>query len=121
MTADGREDLYNYTYLNANGYLGKFRAALNLPKLTVPQLAALLKTYKDRTRMAGFITTNKDGKKSLYLKKTLNMLLGMDSSGYFYTNPKQNPYLQYLHKLLDEWDIKAAEKAKAPSEETETK
>lgn len=110
MTVDGREDLFHYTYLNANGYLNKFKAALNLPNLTIPFLAALLKTYKDRCRIGGFIVANKQGKKCLYNKEILNKILGMSNDGHFYLKPEQNPNLQMLHRFIDEWDIKATEK-----------
>lgn len=110
MTVDGREDLFHYTYLNANRYLSKFRNALNLPNLSLSLLAALLKTYKDRTRMAGFIVANREGKKCLYNKEILNKILGMSNDGHFYLKPEQNPNLQMLHKFIDEWDMKAVEK-----------
>jgi len=110
MTVDGREDLFHYTYLNANGYLNKFRNALNLPNLSLSLLAALLKTYKDRTRMAGFIVANREGKKCLYNKEILNKILGMSNDGHFYLKPEQNPNLQMLHRFIDEWDMKAVEK-----------
>lgn len=110
MTVDGREDLFHYTYLNANKYIDKFRNALNLPNLSLPMLAALLKTYKDRTRMAGFIAANRDGKKCLYNKEILNKILGMSNDGNFYMKPEQNPNLQMLHRFIDEWDMKAVEK-----------
>lgn len=112
MTVDGREDLFHYTYLNANGYLNKFRAALNLPNLTIPLLAALLKEYKNRCRIAGFITANKDGKKCLYSKAMLNHILGISSDGYEYTAPENNKELQFLNRILDEWDETSAEKGK---------
>lgn len=107
MTVDGREDLFHYTYLNANGYLEKFRGALNLPGLTVPLLAALLKTYKDKTRTLGFIVKSKSNKPSLYNKEILNKILGMSNDGHFYMKPEQNPNLQMLHRIIDEWDMKA--------------
>lgn len=120
MTVDGREDLFHYTYLNANGYLNKFRGALNLPSLSLSLLAALLKTYKSRTRMAGFIVANKDGKQCLYNKEILNKILGMSNDGHFYLKPEQNPNLQMLHRFIDEWDMKAVEKENQPKYDIST-
>ena len=114
MTVDGREDLFHYTYLNANGYLNKFRKALNLPSLSLSLLASLLKTYKSRTRMGGFIVANKDGKQCLYNKEILNKILGISNDGHFYLKPEQNPNLQMLHRFIDEWDMKAVEKENQP-------
>lgn len=110
MTVDGREDLFHYTYLNANGYLKKFSGALNLPNLSLSFLAALLNEYKNRTRMAGFIVANSQGKKCLYNKEILNKILGMSNDGHFYMKPEQNPNLQMLHRFIDEWDRKAFDK-----------
>ena len=104
MTVDGREDLYNYTYLNANGYLNKFRNALNMPNLSLSRLAALLKEYKNRTRLMGFITMNRQGKPCLYYKKTLNTILGMSDDGYMHTKPEHNPNIKFLQRIEDEWE-----------------
>ena len=112
MTVDGREDLYNYTYLSANGYLNKFRGALNMPSLTLSLLAALLKTFKDRKRLNGFIVKNKQGKGCLYYKRTLNQILGMSDDGHMHTKPENNPNIQFLHRIMDEWDMKAYDKEK---------
>lgn len=114
MTVDGREDLFNYTYLNANGYLKKFQNALNLPGLTISLLAALLKTYNKQTKLQGFIVNNKQGKPCLYYKATLNKILGMTNDGHFYMKPEQNPNIQMLHRIIDEWDMKAIEKENQP-------
>ena len=114
MTVDGREDLFNYTYLNANKYLDKFRNALNLPGLTLPLLAALLKKYNEETKLNGFIVKNRKGKLCLYYKSTLNKILGMSNDGYFYMKPEQNPNLQMLHRFIDEWDMKAFDKEQKP-------
>ena len=104
MKTNGREDLFNYTYLNANGYLNKFRNALNLPNLQLSTLAAILKTFKDKCRLAGFIGPNREGKMCLYYKKTLNAILGMTDDGHFVIKPEQNSNLQMLRKILDRWD-----------------
>jgi hypothetical protein len=106
MTVDGREDLYNYTYLTANGYLNKFRNALGLPNLQRPLLIALLKTFNDRRKLHGFITKNRQGKDCLFYKRTLNQILGMTDDGHTYTEPERNVYIQELHRYLDEWDMK---------------
>ena len=114
MTVDGREDLFNYTYLNANGYLKKFQNALNLPGLTIPLLSALLKKYNKETKLHGFIAKNRQGKPCLYYKATLNKILGISNDGHFYMEPEQNPNLQMLHRFIDEWDMKAIEKENMP-------
>lgn len=110
MTIDGREDLFHYTYLNAHGYLEKFREKLGMPNLTIPMLAAALKEYKNRTRLMGFITKNKQGKPCLYLKSVLNRILGITDDGHTITDPKANGELDYLRRIFDEWDMKSAEK-----------
>lgn len=110
MTVDGRENLFQYTHLNANGYLKKFRKALNLPNLSLSMLVALLKTYEKKYKENGFITTNKDGIKCLYNKEILNKILGMSNDGYFYLKPEQNHYLKRLHGIIDEWDRNEIEK-----------
>ena len=112
MTVDGREDLYNYTYLSANGYLNKFRGALNMPSLSLPLLAALLKTFNDRKKLVRFIVKNSQGKECLYYKRTLNQILGMSDDGHMHTKPENNPNIQFLHRIIDEWDAKAYEKEK---------
>lgn len=120
MAINGRDDLFHYTYLNANGYLNKFRDALGLPNLTLSTLAALLKTFKNRTRLAGFIVPNKDGKLCLYSKAVLNNILGMSDDGYFYTKPENNATLKMLHRYMDEWaeaDFEAERKKAQPSKE----
>lgn len=114
MTVDGREDLFNYTYLKANNYLGKFRKALGLPNLSLPLLAALLKTFNNKTKLVGFIVKDKSKKRSLYYKQTLNKILGMSNDGHFYMQPEKNPNLQMLHRIIDEWDMRAAEKENQP-------
>lgn len=94
MTVDGREDLFNYTYLNANGYLDKFRAALHAPSMTLPNLAALLKTFDKQYNLKNFITKNSKGKYCLYYKRTLDRLLGLGPNGRYNVNPALEAILQ---------------------------
>ena len=94
MTVDGREDLFNYTYLNANGYLDKFRAALHAPSMTLPSLAALLKTFDKQYNLKNFITKNSKGKYCLYYKRTLDRLLGLGPNGRYNVNPALEAILQ---------------------------
>ena len=110
MTADGREDLSHYTYLNAHGYLDKFREKLGMPYLTIPMLAAVLKEFKNRTRLGDFIVKNRQGKPCLYLKSVLNRILGITDDGHTITKPEVNGELQYLHKIFDEWAEKEISK-----------
>ena len=110
MTVDGREDLYNYTYLNANGYLNKFRGAMGMPDLPLSRLAALLKEFGNRTTLKGFITTNRQGKPCLYCKRTLNAILGMSSDGHMHTSPEHNPYIKALMAIEEEWERKEYER-----------
>ena len=75
--------LYNYSYLNANGYLQKFRDALGAPKLDRATLTKILKIYNDRHKLKGFIVPPEPGAPNcLYYKDTLNNLLGIDRTGY---------------------------------------
>ena len=97
MTVDGREDLFNYTYLNANGYLDKFRAALHAPSMTLPNLAALLKTFDKQYNLKNFITKNSKGKYCLYYKQTLDRLLGLGPNGRYNVNPA-------LEAILQKWN-----------------
>ncbi len=94
--------LYDYTYLNANGYLNKFRTALNAPLLDRATLTKLLKIFDSRHKydFNRFIVADGNGNKCLYAKRTLNMILGIDETGYQRVNPKQNRYLDELKDIL---------------------
>lgn len=94
--------LYDYTYLNANGYLNRFRTALNAPLLDRATLTKLLKIFDSRHKydFNRFIVADGNGNKCLYAKKTLNMILGIDETGYQRVNPKQNRYLDELKDIL---------------------
>lgn len=119
MANNGREDLFHYTYLTANGYLNKFRAALNMPNLPLGRLAALLKEYKNRTRLMGFIVKNRQGTPCLYYKQTLNKILGMSDDGFTHTKPENNPNIQMLKRIEQEWDEKEYEKERAAEKQYE--
>lgn len=110
MPINGRENLYKYTYLNANGYLNKFREKLNAPNLSIPMLAALLKEYQKAAKPIGFIVKNRDGKECLYNKEQLNDILGIYSDGYTHTKPEHNFAIQYLEKTLNRWESQAIER-----------
>lgn len=104
-------NLFKYTYLNANGYLDKFREALNMPQLTRAQLTKLLKVfyndYKQRIN-CDFIVKDDNGNLCLYNKEYLNRMLGMDDSGYKYQN--DTIWLRILEDYIAEWDRKTIEK-----------
>lgn len=93
--------LYNYTYLNANGYLQKFRNALNAPKLDRATLTKILKIYNDRHKLKGFIVPPEPGAPNcLYYKDTLNNLLGIDRTGYEVMKRESNWKLREIEDIL---------------------
>lgn len=92
--------LYNYTYLNANGYLEKFRNALGYPSLDCAKLTQILKIYGKRHKYADFIVDNGDGVKCLYHKGILNDILGVDEVGMPTMTPGRNPHLLELKQIL---------------------
>lgn len=98
------QNLYNYTYLNANGYLDKFRTALERPDLDRALLTKLLQTFNHDYKLVRFIVPDVKGNMALYYKDTLNNILGIDRTGIQVTNPKSNPYLNILKNYLDRWD-----------------
>ena len=86
-------DFFNYTYLNAHGYLNKFRQALRMPNLTLSRLAALLKTmYKQLGWERLFYDDTK--KNVVWSKSDLNMIL---------TSPY---YLDKMLKIEEMWGEK---------------
>lgn len=93
--------LYNYSYLNANGYLQKFRDALGAPKLDRATLTKILKIYNDRHKLKGFIVPPEPGAPScLYYKDTLNNLLGIDRTGYEVMKRESNWKLREIEDIL---------------------
>lgn len=98
------QNLYNYTYLTANGYLNKFRTALERPDLDRALLTKLLQTFNHDYKLVRFIVPDTKGNMALYYKDTLNNILGIDRTGFQVTKPKSNPYLNILKNYLDKWD-----------------
>lgn len=98
------QNLYNYTYLTANGYLDKFRTALERPDLDRALLTKLLQTFNHDYKLVRFIVPDTKGNMALYYKDTLNNILGIDRTGFQVTKPKSNPYLNILKNYLDKWD-----------------
>ena len=98
------QNLHDYTYLNANGYLDKFREALGYPSLNRALLTKLLQTFNHDYKLVRFIVPDVKGNMALYYKDTLNNILGVDRTGFQVTNPKSNPYLKILKNYLDRWD-----------------
>jgi hypothetical protein len=93
--------LYNYTYLNANGYLQKFRNALGAPLLDRATLTKILKIFNDRHKLVRFIVpAEPGGPKCLYYKDTLNAILGIDRTGYGNAAGKSNTLLSELRSIL---------------------
>ncbi len=104
--------LYKYTYLNANGYLDKFRNALKAPGLTRATLTKILKIYDRNHRFKDFIVDNGDGNKCLYHKGLLNDILGVDEIGMPTVNPNRNPKLAELERILTDIEIGEYEKSR---------
>ena len=98
--------LYDYTYLNANGYLQRFRNALNAPYLSRAELTKILKIFNDRYKLVRFIVNNENGIPCLYHKDTLNRILGIDRTGMSVANPKSNPWLNAVRSISDGLDEK---------------
>lgn len=93
--------LYNYTYLNANGYLQKFRNALGAPLLDRATLTKILKIFNDRHKLVRFIVPAENGApKCLYYKDTLNAILGIDRTGFGNAAGKSNTLLSELRGIL---------------------
>lgn len=103
MINKNKVDLYNYTYLNANGYLQKFRNALGYQQLDRALLTKLLKVFNDDLKLFRFIVPNDKGQMCLYNKNMLNNILGIDEVGQQTINPNHNRYLKYLSNLLDKF------------------
>lgn len=101
-------DFYHYTYLSANGYLNKFRAALAMPDLTLQHLHALLKTFNTKYKLRGFIALDDAKKNPVYYKNTLDSILG------------NKLYLRYLTDIDEEWTMKAIEKERKEREMPKT-
>lgn len=98
--------LYDYTYLTANGYLQKFRNALNAPYLNRAELTKILKIFNDRYKLVRFIVKNEKGIPCLYHKDTLNRILGIDRTGITVMNPKSNNWLNAVRDISDGLDEK---------------
>lgn len=98
--------LYDYTYLTANGYLQKFRDALNAPYLNRADLTKILKIFNDRYKLVRFIVKNEKGIPCLYHKDTLNRILGIDRTGITVMNPKSNNWLNAVRDISDGLDEK---------------
>lgn len=94
-------NLYNLTYLNANGYLNKFRAFLNNPKLTLNGLSAILKTLYKQIQFRQYKDDN--GNLVLYSKSDLDYIL--NNRDYF---------LRLINNILDDWNQREAEKEMKP-------
>jgi hypothetical protein len=110
MINKNKVDLYNYTYLNANGYLDKFRNALGISWLDRPFLTKLLKIFNKDFKLVRFIIPNDKGIMCLYNKNTLNAILGVDQVGHPTIKPEYNRYLKYLSNLVDRLTYEEQEK-----------
>ena len=107
--------LYNYTYLNANGYLQKFRDALGAPALDRATLTKILKIFNDRHKLVRFIVpAEQGGPKCLYYKDTLNAILGIDRTGYEIQRRHSNSLLNELKSILSGIEEKEVMKASEP-------
>ena len=96
--------LYNYTYLNANGYLNRFRAALKAPMLDRATLTKILKIFNENHKYEFnhfIVAPEGGGSKCLYSKKILNMILGIDDTGYQRVDPKFNKMLDEVRRIFD--------------------
>ena len=95
--------LYKYTYLNANGYLDRFRQALNAPMLDRATLTKILKIFDSRHKydFNHFIVAPEGGgPKCMYSKQILNMILGIDETGYQRVDPKFNTLLNEVKDIF---------------------
>lgn len=110
-------NFHDYTYLNANGYLQKFRNALGRSYLDRATLTKLLKVINKDFKLVGFIVPDYKGNYALYNKNTLNNLLGIDETGYEHTKPEHNKYLQTLERYLERWEAMDFEKERTDYEE----
>jgi len=110
-------NFHDYTYLNANGYLQKFRNALGRSYLDRATLTKLLKVINKDFKLVGFIVPDYKGNYALYNKNTLNNLLGIDETGYEHTKPEHNKYLQILERYLERWEAMDFEKERTDYEE----
>lgn len=113
------DNLYDYTYLNANGYLKKFQVALGMPNIDRAFLTKILQIYNKRYNLKGFIVKDSKGNNALYYKDTLNAILGIDRTGMQITNPNSNVYLKNLNNIIDEIQWKEIEKEFPQEEEPE--
>ena len=113
------QNLYDYTYLNANGYLDKFRVALDCPDLDRALLTKLLQTLNHDYKLVRFIVPDVKGNMALYHKDTLNNFLGIDRTGFQVSNPKSSPYLKLLKKYLEKWGVKPQAEKEEPEKEEE--
>lgn len=103
-------DLYNYTYLNANGYLKKFQNALGMPNLDRAFLTKALQIFNKRYKLKGFIAKDDKGYNALYYKDTLNAILGIDRTGFEITKPEHNLYLKWLNDIIEDEERREFEK-----------
>ena len=103
-------NFHDYTYLNANGYLQKFRNALGRSYLDRATLTKLLKVFNKEHKLVRFIVPDYNGNYALYYKNTLNNILGIDETGYQHTKPSSNPYLKELDSYLERWERQEFEK-----------
>ena len=103
-------NFHDYTYLNANGYLNKFRNALGRSYLDRATLTKLLKVFNKEHKLVRFIVPDYNGNYALYYKNTLNNILGIDETGYQHTKPSSNPYLKELDSYLERWERHEFEK-----------
>jgi len=106
-------NLYDYTYLNANGYLVKFQEALQAPNLDRKTLTKLLKVWESHKRAFArrkpnldffsrfkgqFVIKNHDNIPCLYNKSVLNYIL------------QSKPLIDELESLLHELERREIEK-----------
>ena len=110
-------NFHDYTYLNANGYLQKFRNALGRSYLDRATLTKLLKVFNKDYKLVRFIVPDYNGNYALYNKNTLNNLLGIDETGIEHTKPESNPYLKILNNYLERWEYEEFEKERTNYEE----
>ena len=112
-------NLFNYTYLNANGYLKKFRDALGFKRMSIAYLTMILKMFDKKYKLKGFIVKDEKNNKTLYYKDTLNAILGVDRTGNIIIKPENNIYLNMLGNIVQYVEEKEAEKEQARKEQPE--
>ena len=112
-------NFHDYTYLNANGYLQKFRNALGRSYLDRATLTKLLKVINKDFNLYGFIVPDYKGNYALYNKNTLNNLLGIDETGFEHTKPENNKYIKILDNYLNRWEAEEFEKNRVDYEDNE--